>query len=102
MKTYKPLKVMLNITSQDFPLTPTMAVDLYELQQQVFELEDLKSTCVNGKLKRLDSIGKYSIFIFIFNEMTPCSAATEADFVDVNFPTVEMKLPEMAVKRNVG
>ena len=32
----------------------------------------------------------------------PCSVATEADFVDVNFPIVEMKLPEMAVKRNVG
>ena len=102
MKTYKPLKIMLKITSHDLPLNPIMAVNLDELQQQVFELEDLKSTCKNGELKRFDSIGKYSIFVFIFNTMTPCSSAKEADFVDVSFPTVEMKLPEIALTTNVG
>lgn len=102
MKTYKPLKIMLKITLHDLPLKPTMVVNLDELQQQVFELEDLKSTCENGELKRFDSIGKYSIFVFIFNTMTPCSSAKEADFIHVDFPIAEMKLPEMALTTNVG
>ena len=56
---------MLKITSHDFPLTSTMAINIDELQQ-VFELGDLESICVNGKLKHLDSIGQ-------------CSAASKAD-----------------------
>ena len=92
MRIDKPLKVMLKITSHDSPLTSTMTVNIDELQQ-VFELGDLESICVNGKQKYLDSIGKYSIFIFTFNKMTQCSAASEADFVDVDFLTVEMEIP---------
>ena len=39
-----------------------------------------------GKIKRLYiwSVGRFSIFVFTFGEKTKCSAATEADFVDVD------------------
>lgn len=102
MRTCNPLKVMLHITSNDLPLTPTMGVDLDELKQ-VFQLKDIPLP-LQGTLKRLKGIGKYSIFIFVFSRMTQCSAAAEADFVDVDFPLVvkEMNLPVMGVTRNVG
>ena len=54
MRTDKPLKVMLKITSHDSPLTSTMTVNIDELQQ-VFELGDLESICVNGKQKYLEN-----------------------------------------------
>ena len=90
---------MLNISSDDTPVIPTMGVDLEELTEVLRQ----NITLPVGKIKRLKAIGKFSIFIFIFNTKTKCSEAKEGDFFNVNFPTIkELKLPPLSITRNVA
>ena len=54
------------------------------------------------KLKRLQEIEKFSIFLFLFEEKTRCSVVTETDFANVDFPPTPMNLPALIVRRNVA
>ena len=89
---------MLNISSDDTPVIPTMGVDLEELTKVLRQ----NITLPVGKIERLKAIGKFSIFIFIFNTKTKCSEAKEGDFFNVNFPIKELKLPPLSITRNVA
>ena len=100
MTTEKPLKLMLKILNNNISLKPTTVINLKDLLSEVSKLKNIAMP--KGKLKRLQSIGKFSIFFFLFEEKTKCSVATETNFVNVDVPSAKIKLPVLFVKRNVA
>ena len=95
-----PMKLMLKILFNGVNLNPTTAVNLEDLHTEVSRLMNLNLP--KGKLKHLQRIGRFSIFLFLFENKTRCSAATETDFANVDFPHAQMSLPALAVNRNVA
>ena len=62
MQTHCPQKLMLNISSDDTPVIPTMGVDLEELTEVLRQ----NITLPVGKIERLKAIGN-SPFLFSFS-----------------------------------
>ena len=90
---------MLKFLFNDISLKPTTVVNLKDLVTEVSKLKNITlPKLYKGKLKRLQGIGKFSTFFFLFEEKTKCSAATETDFVSVDVPPAKMKLPVLFVE----
>ena len=56
----------------------------------------------SGHIEHLGTIGRFSIFLFVFEKVTKCSEASRNDFSGVDFPSEDMKFPEISLQRNVA
>ncbi|XP_065914961.1 uncharacterized protein [Dysidea avara] len=92
-------KVLLKILRNSRPITPNTIVDtdLLEIPGEVLPPE-------SGKIMQMDDkIGKFSIFLFVFDKITQCSTVTKKNFDGVAQFTEEIKPPpNMSVHRNVA
>lgn len=69
MSTDTPEKLMLKILRDDIPLTHSMAVNTQYL------LEELSDISFSGQIEHLGTVGRFSIFLFVFENTTKCSEA---------------------------
>jgi len=96
MSTDTPEKLMLRIVHNNIPLNHTAVNTQYLLE----ELSDVLS--FSGQIEHLGTVGRFSIYVFVFDNVTKCSEASHSDFGGVKFLSDNMTFPDMSLKRNVA
>ena len=73
------------------------------LIQWLYLLEELSDIIsLSGQIEHLGNVGRFSIFLFVFENTTKSSKTSHNDFSGVNFLSDNMGFPEIPLKRNVA